>query len=267
MVASRVCKVTRALRNFSYATTLRSGHNRWSKIKHDKAKVDVRHSFPSQSPYNAVHTEQASTTKQRSIIAEELQEASKAFGPDPKLNPRLAAVISAAKRQGFPKQSIENAIARGQGVSSSGKPLESLTIEALLPPSIAAIIECQTDSRLRTLADIRYMVKEAGGTVTPTNHLFDKRGKVVFTNPGYMSEQDIFDQAIEAGAIDITTADDGKIVVITEPEQTTAIAKRLSVSLRLIVESSEIMWVPKEEMMVEVKDGEQSSQLDRFLSK
>ncbi|KAL9130112.1 MAG: hypothetical protein Q9217_001628 [Psora testacea] len=234
-------------RNFSYATALRSGHNRWSKIKHDKAKVD------------------ASATKQRSIISEELRQASKAFGPEPEFNPRLAAVVAAAKKQGFPKLSIENAIKRGQGISPSGKALESVTIEAMLLSSIAAIIECQTDSRLRTLADMRYLVKEAGGTVTPTSHLFDKRGKIVFKSLRRMSDQDIFDQAIEAGALDILTTEEEKIEVLTEPGQTTAVANLLSESSGLTVETSDIIWVPKEEMMVEIRDGEHFSQLNEFL--
>ena len=135
----------------------------------------------------------------------------------------------------------------------------------MLPPSIGAIIECQTDSRLRTLADIRYLVKESGGTVTPTNHLFDKRGKIVFSNATRIPEQDVFDQAIEAGALDISNTDIDKVEVFTDPGETTTIAKTLSNSLDLTVDSAEIIWVPKEEMKVEMKEGEQASQLDRFL--
>ena len=176
------------------------------------------------------------------------------------MNPRLAAVVSAAKKQGFPKQSIENAIARGQGISPSGRPLESLTIEAMLPSSIAAIIECQTDSRLRTLADVRYLVKEAGGTVTPTNHLFDKRGRIIYDNPEGLSEEIIFDKAIEVGAEDIEITEEGKVEIFTEPAQTMAAAKSLSDSLGLKVESTDIVWNPKEDMMVDAKDPDLLSQ-------
>ena len=137
----------------------------------------------------------------------------------------------------------------------------------MLPPSIAAIIECQTDSRLRTLADIRYLIKEAGGTVTPTNHLFDKRGRIVFGNAKQVSDQDIFDRAIEAGVLDITMTDDGKFEVLTEPGQTAAIAKTLSDSLDLAVQSSAIIWVPKDDTMVEIENEEQSGPLNQFLGK
>lgn len=69
------------------------------------------------------------------------------YGPDPASNPQLAAVVATAKEQGVPKATIENAIARGQGISPKGAALENLTIEAMIPPSVAIIIECQTDSK------------------------------------------------------------------------------------------------------------------------
>ncbi|KAK4694127.1 hypothetical protein P7C71_g3403, partial [Lecanoromycetidae sp. Uapishka_2] len=122
----------------------------------------------------------------------------------------------------------------------------------MLPPSVAVIVECQTDSRLRTLSDMRLAVKEAGGTVTPTNHLFNRKGKIVFENPGGMDEEDIFDLAIEAGAVDIELEDDGNIVVYSESNETTAVAKALSESSSLRLTNSDIIWDPKEDMMVDV---------------
>lgn len=177
-------------------------------------------------------------------------------GPDPQMNPRLAALVTVAKKQGFPKTSIENAIARGQGVSPSGAALESVTVEAMVPPSVAVIIECQTESKLRTLADIRLLVKSAGGNVTPTNHLFDKKGKIVFENPQGLTEEDVFDQAIEAGATEIEVGEHGDIEIFTAPSQTMAAAKELSNALDLTVKSSDIVWTPKEEMMVNVEEPE-----------
>ena len=186
-----------------------------------------------------------------------------ANGPDPQLNPRLAAVIAAAKKQGFPKQSIENAIARGQGVSSSGAPLDSVTIEAMLPFSVAAIIECKTDSRLRTLADIKYLIKEAGGSVTATNHLFERKGKIVFERSDEaMEEEKVFDIAVEAGASEVDVDEIGTIKIETEPARTTAVAETLAGSFSMEAETCEIVWVPKEEMMVQAGDPDG---LSRFL--
>ena len=191
-------------------------------------------------------------TKQRSTLTQELQLASKQYGPDPQFNPRLATVITAAKKQGFPKASIENAIARGQGRSPTGAALESLTIEAMVPPSVAVIVECQTDSKARTLNDIKFAIKESGGTMTPTSHMFDRKGKIVFEGSKDVGEEEIFDQAIEAGATDIQMEDDGKVVVYAESSQTTAVAEILTKSSGLKVESLNIVWDPKEDMMVDV---------------
>ena len=191
-------------------------------------------------------------TKQRSGLVQELQVASKQYGGDPQFNPRLATVINSAKKQGLPKALIEGAIARGQGRSATGATLESLTIEAMIPPSVAVIVECQTDSKGRTLNDIRALIRDFGGTATPTSHMFDRKGKIVLEGHTSTSEEEIFDQAIEAGAIDVQMEEDGKVVVLAEYSQTTAVADALAASSGLGVMSSDIIWVPKENMMIDV---------------
>ena len=133
----------------------------------------------------------------------------------------------------------------------------------MLPSSVAAIIECKTDSRLRTLADIKYLVKEAGGTVTATNHLFEKKGRIVFDNSdGEVEEGKAFDQAVEAGAAEVDVDESGRIEIMTEPVQTTAMMNTLAKTFELEVETCEIVWIPKEEMMVEAGDPDG---LSRFL--
>ncbi len=164
----------------------------------------------------------------------------------------------------MPKTTIENAIARGQGVSPKGIALENLTVEAMIPPSIATIIECQTESKLKTLADIRHLIKDFGGSVTPTTHFFQRRGKLVFGNVEGLSETEIFDQAIEAHATDVRVEEGGNIVVYTEPNQTAATAQTLSNMLGLKVQSSDLVWDPKDETKVEV---ESPDVLDAFLDR
>ena len=161
-----------------------------------------------------------------------------------------------AKKQSFPKISIENAIARGQGISSKGTALESLTVEAIIPPSVATIIECQTDSKARTLAEVRNVIKDVGGSIAPTIHLFERRGRLVFENARRLSETEVFDKAIEAEATDVFVEEDGSLVVYTEPHQTKATAQTLSDKLRLKVQSSELVWDPKEETKVEVDSAD-----------
>ena len=201
-------------------------------------------------------------TKQRSAFVRELEHASRQYGADPQSNPRLANIITAAKKQAMPKASIESAIARGQGRSLTGAALESFTIEAMVPPSVAVIVECQTDSKARLLLELKSAIRDYSGTITPTAHMFDRKGKAVFEASRGSEEEKIFDQAVEAGAIDVQTEEDGKIVVYTEPSHAAAVANKVATSSGLKVQSLDIIWDPKEDMMIDVASPEM---LDGFI--
>lgn len=188
------------------------------------------------------------------------------YGPDRDFNPRLAQAIASAKRAGLPKASIDSAIARGQGRSTSGAVLESLTVEAILPSSVASVIECQTDEKARALQDIRNIIKTSGGTVTPTSYLFEKKGRIVFEKVDGIQIQDIFDAAIEAGAKDVDTDEDGRLIVDTEPAQTKSIAQTLAEATGLKVESSEIIWDPNRDTMVELESDKEAKELNTVVS-
>ena len=188
-------------------------------------------------------------------------------GPDPRDNSRLATIILTAKKMGVPKATIERAIAIGQGVLPSGSTLEHVVVEAIMPSSVAVIIECQTDSKNRTLQDLRLLITKAGGSVTPTNHLFERKGRMILRRSGDIGEAEAMDLAIEAGALDVDIiTEDGseEIIVLTEPTQITAISNALAQSPGLEVKSWDIIWDPKEEMMVDV---ESPKQLNSFLGK
>ena len=174
------------------------------------------------------------------------------YGVDPASNPRLATIIATAKKAGLPKSTMESAIARGAGKSLTGASLESVTIEAMLPSSVAAIIECQTDNNLRTRADIRLILKEFGGTVSPTKHLFERQGKITLEKAEGFAEEDILDQAIEAGAWDVGFNDDGqRMVVYTDPQRTSSVAEALAKADGIRYESSDIVWSPNKETLVQ----------------
>ena len=200
--------------------------------------------------------------KQRSSLVRELELASKQHGADPRSNPYLANTITITKKQALPKALIESAIARGQGRSLTGAALESFTIEAMVPPSVAVILECQTDSKARTLNELKATIKHYGGTITPTTHMFDRKGKIVFEASRGTEEEELFDQAVEAGAIDVQTKEGGKLVLYTEPNHTTAVADKMATSSGLHVQDLDIIWDPKEDMMVDAAPAEM---LDRFL--
>ncbi|KAK0268559.1 hypothetical protein LTR91_014902 [Friedmanniomyces endolithicus] len=215
------------LRPLHSTPALASGHNRWSKIKHDKAKVD------------------ASKNRQRSIFAQEIALASKLFGPDPSLNTRLADLITKAKREGFAKTSIEAAVARGQGRSTSGATLESVTIEGILPGNVAVIVECETDNKLRTLAD--------------------KKGRIVFEAREGVGVEEALEPALEAGAVDVEDDGDGRVVIFTEPGDTRAVGDALHKTLGLQIAASEILWEANEDTSIGVPDGNMAEELSTFV--
>ena len=152
---------------------------------------------------------------------------------------------------------MEAAILRGQGKSTSGASLEYVSLEVMLPNSIAVIIETETDNRLRTLADLRLVIKFHGGNVTPTSYLFQKKGRVVFEqDERNLGVDEVLDDAIEAGAEDVETDEDGSIVVWTEPASTIAAATALSKSKGLKIQSSDIIWDPNEDTIVPFESQE-----------
>jgi transcriptional/translational regulatory protein YebC/TACO1 len=181
------------------------------------------------------------------------------------MNPRLALALTTAKKNAVPKASIEAAIARGQGLSASGAALESLTLEAILPPSIATIIEVQTDNKLRALADLRLLVKEAGGQVSTVGFMFTKKGRIIFRPKEGMGVDEVLEPALDAGVEDVFEDEQGRIVLFTEPAQTKTIAETLAASLGLEIEESEIIFDPNEDTKVVLDDADAAAKLGSFL--
>ncbi|CRG86253.1 putative transcriptional regulatory protein ASA_2843 [Talaromyces islandicus] len=233
---------------FSTSALVSSGHSRWSTIRHDKAKNDKAKS------------------KERGLLSQEIITASQLWGPDPKDNPRLQLAIAKAKQAQTPKSVIETAIARGQGVSASGQALETITIEAMLPGTVAAVIECMSENKARVLQDVRSAIKEHGGTVTPTTYLFEKKGRIIFEKKEDINADDYLDQAIEAGATDLDTDTEGRLVVYTEPPETKSVGEVLSKATGLVIEQSQIIWDPNRDTMVKVENEEHLNDLEDAVS-
>ncbi|KAJ4369613.1 hypothetical protein N0V83_005375 [Neocucurbitaria cava] len=209
----------------------------------------------------------AGKSKQRSLMTKDISNAVKLAGPNPDMNPRLALAISTAKKSAVPKASIEAAIARGQGLSATGAALESLLLEAILPPTVATIIECQTDNKLRALADLRLLVKEAGGTVSPVNYMFEKKGRIIFRPKEGMGPDEVLEPALEAGALDVLEDEEGRVVLFTEPAQTKTTAETLAKELDMEIEESEIVYDPNEDTKVALEDESAAKEFSSFLDK
>ncbi|RPB16099.1 DUF28-domain-containing protein [Morchella conica CCBAS932] len=236
---------------FSTSSVSQSGHNRWSKIRHDKGANDAKRG----SAF--------------SKISQEISYASKSGGLDGNL--RLTAAVAAAKKAGMPKERIQGAINRGQGISASGVALETLIMEAMGPGSVALVLECVTDNKLRALQETKSLLTKCNATTTPTSYLFTKRG-IIHVLPGKVDFDTILEATLEIdGTEDVEECEDenGKgVEITTEPSRTSAVAEEIKTRLPEVqVTSSVIAWVPNEDTMVELQEGSKAEeQLTKLLN-
>ncbi|KAH6963792.1 transcriptional regulator-domain-containing protein [Fusarium avenaceum] len=233
-------------RSFVTTQAAWAGHNKWSKTKHikavtDKKKMTERHGF-----------------------VKMITMYSRMYGDDIKFNPQLATAIAAATKASIPKNLIEAAIARGQGRSATGAQLESMSLEALLPPDIAMVIDAETDNKTRTLHDLRHVVKKAGGVVGSTTFYFTRRGRAVFkAKEGGPTLSEVLDEAIEHdGLEDVEELPEGDFLAWTQPNTLSAITEALSKKFELEILESDIVWAPNEDTKVSIDASEQADSLD-----
>lgn len=96
------------------------------------------------------------------------------------------------------------------------------------------------------------MFKHYGASITPTSYLFERRGKLVFEPSVKTAGDELLDQAIEAGALDVETDEDGNIIVLTESNKITSVGEALTKALGLKIQSTELIWDPKKDSLVDV---------------
>ncbi len=218
-----------------------SRHSKWSKVKQFKGAIDAKRS--------------ASFTK----LAHEITVAVREKGPDPNFNVRLRVAIDRAKKGSMPKENIERAIKRGSGENDGEAKLEQLTYEAYGPGGSALIIECVTDNRNRSVADVKHILAKNGGTFASTGavtHLFTRTGMV--RAKGEMSDEAEL-ALIEAGATDISQ-EDGEIAIKTQPQELMTIAT-IAEQQGLAIESAQFEWVPTMPIDLDEEKGMQVAEL------
>jgi YebC/PmpR family DNA-binding regulatory protein len=212
-----------------------AGHSKWAQIKRKKGVADARRG-------------QLFTKLARAITV-----AARDGGGDPDGNATLANAIEKAKALRMPKENIERAIARGTGAGTDAAAIESVTYEGYGPGGVAILIECLTDNRNRTAADIRHLFSRADASLGEPGSvawMFDKKG-VLLVDAARWSEDDLM-PAIDAGAEDLV--DDGDSIRITcEPGQLRAVREALE-QAGVEVESTEQTMVPRS--VVEVGPGD-----------
>ncbi|KAM0390209.1 hypothetical protein ACHAQC_008199 [Fusarium culmorum] len=171
-------------------------------------------------------------------------------------------------RTSIPKNLIEAAVARGQGRSATGAQLESMSLEALMPPDVAMVIDAETDNKTRTLHDLRHVVKKAGGVVGSTTFYFTRRGRAVFkAKDGGPTLSEVLDEAIgHEGLEDVEELPEGDFLAWTQPNTLTAITEALSKKFELEILESDIVWAPNEDTKVSIDTADQIESLDALFN-
>ncbi|MDZ4201629.1 MAG: YebC/PmpR family DNA-binding transcriptional regulator [Gallionella sp.] len=176
-----------------------AGHSKWANIQHRKGKQDAKRG------------------KVFTRLIKEITVAARMGGGDPGANPRLRLAIEKARENNLPKDTVENAIKRGSGLLE-GVEYQEIRYEGYGINGAAVMVDCMTDNKTRTVADVRHAFSKHGGNMGTDGSvafLFKHCGQMIFA-PG-TDENGLMEVALDAGAEDISTNDDGSIEVITAP--------------------------------------------------
>ncbi len=186
-----------------------AGHSKWANIKHKKAANDKKRG------------------KIWTKVIREITVAARAGGGDIDSNPRLRLAIDKAKGTNMPKDTIDRAVKKGAGGDEDGN-YEEIRYEGYGPGGAAVIADCMTDNRNRTAAEVRHAFTKYGGnlgTAGSVAYLFSKEGVISFDAGA--DEDAIMEAALDAGAEDVISNDDGSVDVMTTPEDFEAVRDAL----------------------------------------
>ncbi|MBM3394688.1 MAG: YebC/PmpR family DNA-binding transcriptional regulator [Betaproteobacteria bacterium] len=213
-----------------------AGHSKWANIKHRKAAADAKR--------GKVFTK----------LIKEITVAARQGGGDPGMNPRLRLAVDKAYEANMPKDNVERAIKRGSG-EIEGANYEEIRYEGYGIGGAAVIVDCLTDNRTRTVADVRHAFTKYGGNLGTDGSvafLFKHCGQIVFA-PG-TSEDRVMELAIDASAEDVVANEDGSVEVITTPADFLAVRAALE-SAGLKAELAEVVMKPLNENVLSGDDG------------
>ncbi len=220
------------------------GHSHWAGIKHKKALVDAKK--------GKVFTK----------LIREITIAAKIGGGDLASNARLRKAIEDGKAANMPADNVKRAIMKGTG-QLPGTVYEEITYEGYGPGSVAVIVECTTDNKNRTFAEIRKIFSDKGGSIGTTgcvSYMFAKKG-IILINKESATEETLMNVALEAGAEDIKTQEEG-FEVVTAMENLDAVKTAIEAK-GIKTESAEITMIPGNE--VEVNDLETATKIVKMI--
>jgi len=199
-----------------------AGHSKWANIRFRKGAQDAKRG------------------KLFTKLIREITVATKAGGPDLDNNPRLRAAVDKGLSNNMKRDTIETAIKKGSGATDSDN-FDEIRYEGYGPAGTAVIVDCLTDNKNRTVAEVRHAFSKAGGnlgTSGSVDYMFQKLGVINFSSE--TNEDALMEAALEAGADDVITHDEGSFEVLTQPEDFIAIRDALG-GANLSYEHAEIM--------------------------
>ena len=214
-----------------------AGHSKWANIQHRKKAQDAKRG------------------KLFTRLIKEIVVAARAGGSDLDANASLRTAVDKAKSQSVPKDAIERAVKRGAG-ELDGSDYEEIRYEGYGPAGVAFIVDCLSDNRNRTVADVRHAFTKAGGNLGQTGsvaYMFTSLGVLIYS-PEH-DEDEVMEAALEAGAEDVIVDDDGSIEVLTAAEDYVAV-KQAMTDAGLEAEDSELTMRASTNAELEVEDAQ-----------
>ncbi|MEO8767491.1 MAG: YebC/PmpR family DNA-binding transcriptional regulator [Nitrosospira sp.] len=213
-----------------------AGHSKWANIKHKKAAQDAKRG------------------KIFTRLIKEITVAARLGGGDLASNPRLRLAVDKAYEQNMPKDNVERAIKRGSG-DLEGVNYEEIRYEGYGIAGAAVLVDCMTDNRVRTVADVRHAFTKYNGSLGTDGSvafLFKHCGQLLF--PPGTDEDKLMEAALEAGAEDIISNDDGSIEVITAPYEFAEIKTALE-KAGFKAELAEVIMKPASDIVLNGDDA------------
>ncbi|MBT3259882.1 MAG: YebC/PmpR family DNA-binding transcriptional regulator [Deltaproteobacteria bacterium] len=223
-----------------------SGHSKWSTIKHKKGAADAKR--------GKIFTK----------LIKEITVAARMGGGDPEGNPRLRTAISAARAENMPKDNIERGIKKGTG-ELEGVSYEEASYDGYGPGGAAVLVDCLTDNKNRSVADIKHLFERYGGNLGEpgcVTWIFEQRGLVVFEKDK-VDEDQLIDLALEAGAEDVIE-EGTEFEVVTAPTDFETVKKAID-DAGLPYTLAEVTKIPKNMVKIEGKKAQQMINLMQAL--
>jgi len=215
-----------------------SGHSKWSTIKHKKGAADAKR--------GKIFTK----------LIKEITVAARLGGGDPEANPRLRTAVASAKAENMPKENIDRAIKKGTG-ELEGVNYEEVSYEAYGPGGVAVLVNCLTDNKNRTVADLKHIMDRHGGSLGEPGcvaWIFKQKGLIVFDRDS-VEEETLLDLALEAGAEDVKE-EESTFELISDPADFEAVRDAMD-KAQLTYTVAEISMIPQNTVGLEEKKAQQ----------